>query len=237
MATIAVMNQSMEWSCYALLGIITALMSFFMDMTVSKLLNAHQRLYECLKGHHLLQFLCWTLYPACLCALSTSICPFSADAAVGRLVVEGSAYLFSDGISSAKTLLNPGGYALAGAVAFSGADTHTLSPALLALEMTGQCSHAVPAVVATLVSNAVAGAKHHPSFYDGISLIKQLPHLLSLICTCPKLANVQIKQFVIPAGVVLERTETLASLQHILNADGQFPVVDSHGSLHHECHG
>ncbi|XP_059396402.1 chloride channel protein ClC-Kb-like [Carassius carassius] len=82
MATIAVTNQSMEWYCYALLGIITALMSFFMDMTVSKLLNAHQWLYECLKGHHLLPFLCWTFYPACLCALSTSfahsICPFSA---------------------------------------------------------------------------------------------------------------------------------------------------------------
>ncbi len=136
----------MEWYCYALLGIITALMSFFMDMTVAKLLNgeryhhvtqkwfvhnlhmqvgrlivwalkhsssgarsfknrpdlrhsclyhallnhspclslvlAHQWLYGCLKGHRLLQFLCWTLYPACLCALSTSfahsICPFSA---------------------------------------------------------------------------------------------------------------------------------------------------------------
>lgn len=73
-----------------------------------------------------------------------------------------------------------------GAAAFSGAVTHTLSPALLALEMTGQCSHAVPALVATLVSNAVARAKHRPSFYDGLSLIKQLPHLPSLIRACPK---------------------------------------------------
>uniref|UniRef100_A0A8C2KST3 Chloride channel K n=1 Tax=Cyprinus carpio TaxID=7962 RepID=A0A8C2KST3_CYPCA len=103
---------------------------------------------------------------------------FVYGAAVGRLVGEGSAYFLSDGISSAKSLINPGGYALAGAAAFSGAVTHTLSPALLALEMTGQCSHAVPALVATLVSNAVARAKHRPSFYDGISLIKKLPHLL-----------------------------------------------------------
>uniref|UniRef100_A0A8C1GJ52 Chloride channel K n=1 Tax=Cyprinus carpio TaxID=7962 RepID=A0A8C1GJ52_CYPCA len=106
---------------------------------------------------------------------------FVYGAAVGRLVGEGSAYFLSDGISSAKSLINPGGYALAGAAAFSGAVTHTLSPALLALEMTGQCSHAVPALVATLVSNAVARAKHRPSFYDGISLIKKLPHLPSLI--------------------------------------------------------
>uniref|UniRef100_A0A672LME0 Chloride channel protein ClC-Kb-like n=1 Tax=Sinocyclocheilus grahami TaxID=75366 RepID=A0A672LME0_SINGR len=96
---------------------------------------------------------------------------FVYGAAVGRLVGEGSAYLLSDGISSAKILINPGGYALAGAAAFSGAVTHTLSPALLALEMTGQCSHAVPALVATLVSNAVARAKHRPSFYDVNTLL------------------------------------------------------------------
>ncbi|KAA0707094.1 Chloride channel protein [Triplophysa tibetana] len=77
---------SMEWYCYALLGMLTALISFFMDVTVTKILNAHQWLYGCLKDHHLLQFLCWTLYPACLCALSTgfshSICPSSAGSGV-----------------------------------------------------------------------------------------------------------------------------------------------------------
>lgn len=45
---------------------------------------AHQWLYGCLEGNILLQFLCWTLYPTCLCALSTSfshsICPQSAGA-------------------------------------------------------------------------------------------------------------------------------------------------------------
>lgn len=35
-------------------------------------------------------------------------------AAVGRFVGESSAYLLSDGISSTKSLINPGGYALAG---------------------------------------------------------------------------------------------------------------------------
>lgn len=33
---------------------------------------------------------------------------------MGRFVGEGSAYLLSDGISSTKSLINPGGYALAG---------------------------------------------------------------------------------------------------------------------------
>lgn len=42
---------------------------------------AHQWLYSQLEGNSLLQFFCWTLYPACLCAISASlchnICPFS----------------------------------------------------------------------------------------------------------------------------------------------------------------
>ncbi|XP_057175519.1 chloride channel K [Triplophysa rosa] len=153
---------------------------------------------------------------------------FIYGAAVGRFVGEVSAYVFS-----AKLQLNPGGYALAGAAAYSGAVTQTLSPALLAIEMTGQCTHAVPALVATLISNAVARAKHRPSFYDGISLIKKLPHLPSFIRACPKLASVQIKQFEIPTGVVLERAEGLTSVQKILNVntETEFPVVDSHDSL------
>ena len=49
---------------------------------------AHQWLYSHLEGHAVLQFLCWTLYPTSLCALSTSfshsICPYSA----GQCILE-----------------------------------------------------------------------------------------------------------------------------------------------------
>lgn len=46
-----------------------------------------------------------------------------------------------------------------------------------------------------------------------------------------RLADVQIKQFVIPAGAVLERSETLISVQHILkdSTDSELPVVESRG--------
>jgi len=46
-----------------------------------------------------------------------------------------------------------------------------------------------------------------------------------------RLANVQIKQFEVAAGAVLKRTETLTSVQHVLNdsTDAELPVVDSHG--------
>lgn len=73
-----------------------------------------------------------------------------------------------------------------GAAAFAGAVTHTLSPALCALELTGQSTHVVPILTATLISNALARSRHQPSFYDGISLIKKLPHLPSLIRACPE---------------------------------------------------
>lgn len=113
----------MEWFAYAALGIFTAILSFLMDLSVTKLLRgnlhfrlcnydkvtqtlcqpkfnekntaawklkykcfsflrlAHQWLYTKLEGHTLLQFVCWTLYPACLCAIASSfshnICPSS----------------------------------------------------------------------------------------------------------------------------------------------------------------
>ncbi|XP_070303999.1 chloride channel K isoform X3 [Salvelinus sp. IW2-2015] len=78
--------MGMEWYCFAALGVLTAFLSFLMDLSVAKLLRAHQWLYSQLEGHCLLQFLCWTLYPVSLSALSTSfsqsICPFSAGSGV-----------------------------------------------------------------------------------------------------------------------------------------------------------
>lgn len=135
----------MEWYGFAALGILTAFLSFLMDLSVLKLLKgthihihavtyvyscedihrhntfpiliwtivikclnqpsltqkclhnygdhrndyylplvslaAHQWLYMKLEGNSLLQFFCWTLYPACLCVVGSTfshhICPFS----------------------------------------------------------------------------------------------------------------------------------------------------------------
>ncbi|XP_026777204.3 chloride channel K [Pangasianodon hypophthalmus] len=179
----------------------------------------------------------WLLVLACTLPLPAGyfMPVFIYGAALGRLLGEGLAYLFPDGISSGKKLsvINPGGYALVGAAAFAGAVTHTLSPALCALELTGQSTHVVPILTATLISNALARSRHQPSFYDGISLIKRLPHLPSLIRACPKLSSVQIRQFAVPVGAVLQRAEGVTGVQHILNSskENEFPVVDTHDSL------
>uniref|UniRef100_A0A8C9RC66 Chloride channel K n=1 Tax=Scleropages formosus TaxID=113540 RepID=A0A8C9RC66_SCLFO len=108
---------------------------------------------------------------------------FIYGAAIGRLVGEGLAYMFPNGIHSGSSscLINPGGYALAGAAAFSGAVTHTVSPAILVLELTGQSTHAAPTLLAVLLANAVARSCRRPSLYDALSLVKQLPHLPSLL--------------------------------------------------------
>lgn len=48
-----------------------------------------------------------------------------------------------------------GGYAVVGAAALAGAVTHTLSTAVVVLEMTGQLHHTLPVMAAVLVANAV----------------------------------------------------------------------------------
>ncbi|XP_015253749.1 PREDICTED: chloride channel protein ClC-Kb-like [Cyprinodon variegatus] len=127
----------------------------------------------------------WMLVLACTLPLPAGyfMPVFVIGAAVGRLLGEGVAYMSSGG----ETLwisLNPGGYALAGAAAFSGAVTHTLSPALLAVELTGQFSHAVPILLSTVLANALARSGNRPSFYDAISISKKLPYLPSLKKAC-----------------------------------------------------
>lgn len=69
----------------------------------------------------------------------------------------------------------------AGAAAFSGAVTHTISTALLAFEMTGQIVHALPVLMAVLMANAIAQSCQ-PSFYDGTIIVKKLPYLPWIRC-------------------------------------------------------
>ncbi|KAG7269549.1 hypothetical protein CRUP_025273 [Coryphaenoides rupestris] len=67
------------WLGFMALGLLTAVISFLMDLTVTKILAGHRWLYTRLEGHMVLQFLTWTLCPASLCAIAASfsqhICP------------------------------------------------------------------------------------------------------------------------------------------------------------------
>uniref|UniRef100_A0A8C2NFP4 Chloride channel protein n=1 Tax=Capra hircus TaxID=9925 RepID=A0A8C2NFP4_CAPHI len=103
---------------------------------------------------------------------------FIFGAAIGRLLGEALSVAFPEGIVAGGVTnpIMPGGYALAGAAAFSGAVTHSISTALLAFEMTGQIVHALPVLMAVLAANAIAQSCQ-PSFYDGTIIVKKLPYL------------------------------------------------------------
>uniref|UniRef100_A0A669QPH1 Chloride voltage-gated channel Ka n=1 Tax=Phasianus colchicus TaxID=9054 RepID=A0A669QPH1_PHACC len=104
--------------------------------------------------------------------------PNPTGAAIGRLHGEVLALLFPHGIRTEGTAypIVPSGYALAGAAAFSGAVTYSVSTALLVCEATGHMAHVLPVVLAVLVANAIA-QKWQPSFYDGTIIVKKLPYL------------------------------------------------------------
>ncbi|CAM5179129.1 unnamed protein product [Eretmochelys imbricata] len=85
--------------------------------------------------------------------------------------------IVSDGI---RIAIGPAAYALAGAAAYSGAVTHTLSTALLVFELTGQMvPRSCPLLIAVLVANGLS-QRLQASFFDGIIIAKQLPYLPKL---------------------------------------------------------
>ncbi|KAM9317618.1 chloride channel protein 2b [Pholidichthys leucotaenia] len=106
---------------------------------------------------------------------------FVLGAAFGRLVGESMAAWFPDGIHTDGTIYSivPGGYAVVGAAALSGAVTHTVSTAVIVFELTGQISHILPVMIAVILANAVAQSLQ-PSLYDSIIRIKKLPYLPEL---------------------------------------------------------
>ncbi|KAJ8280506.1 hypothetical protein GJAV_G00055670 [Gymnothorax javanicus] len=106
---------------------------------------------------------------------------FVIGAAFGRLVGESMAAWFPDGIHSDGNIypIVPGGYAVVGAAALSGAVTHTVSTAVIVFELTGQISHILPVMIAVILANAVAQSLQ-PSLYDSIIRIKKLPYLPEL---------------------------------------------------------
>uniref|UniRef100_A0A4W5KMX7 Chloride channel protein 2 n=1 Tax=Hucho hucho TaxID=62062 RepID=A0A4W5KMX7_9TELE len=106
---------------------------------------------------------------------------FVIGAAFGRLVGEGMAACFPDGVHSDGTIypIEPGVYAAVGAAALSGAVTHTVSTAVVVFELTGQISHILPVMIAVILANAVAQSLQ-PSLYDSLIMIKKLPYLPEL---------------------------------------------------------
>ncbi|XP_063210120.1 chloride channel protein ClC-Kb-like isoform X1 [Chroicocephalus ridibundus] len=158
---------------------------------------------------------------------------FIYGAAIGRLVGETVALLFPRGLWSEGDLrpIIPGGYALAGAAAFSGSVTHAISTALLVCEVTGHLGHVLPVVLAVLVANAIT-QKHQPSFYDGTIIVKKLPYLPPIRSRHMASYQVMVEEFMERRVVTLAKGDGFEEVLMALDAsaDAEYPVVESTGS-------
>ncbi|XP_043301316.1 chloride channel protein ClC-Kb isoform X3 [Cervus canadensis] len=155
---------------------------------------------------------------------------FIYGAAIGRLIGEALSVAFPEGIM-ARGVTNPimpGGYALAGAAAFSGAVTHSISTALLAFEMTGQIVHALPVLMAVLAANAIAQSCQ-PSFYDGTIIVKKLPYLPWIRCRKLSSHRVCVEHFMNRAITTLAKDTPQEEVVKVVTSTdmAEYPLVAS----------
>ncbi|XP_035294777.1 chloride channel protein ClC-Ka isoform X4 [Cricetulus griseus] len=158
---------------------------------------------------------------------------FIIGAAIGRLLGEALSIAFPEGIVAGGEVnpIMPGGYALAGAAAFSGAVTHTISTALLAFELTGQIVHALPVLMAVLAANVIS-QNCQPSFYDGTIMAKKLPYLPWIRGRKIGSHPVSVEHFMNSTLTILAKDMPLEEvIKAVTSTDvAQFPLVETRES-------
>ncbi|XP_061695285.1 chloride channel protein 2a [Syngnathoides biaculeatus] len=159
---------------------------------------------------------------------------FLIGAAFGRLVGESMAAMFPGGIHADGSVypIVPGGYAVVGAAALSGAVTHTVSTAVIVFELTGQISHILPVMIAVILANAVAQALQ-PSLYDSIIRIKKLPYLPELGMGHHEKYNIRVEDIMVRDVRFITLTSSYRELQEML-VTGQLKtlaLVESRDSM------
>ncbi|XP_055065569.2 chloride channel protein 1 isoform X1 [Misgurnus anguillicaudatus] len=159
---------------------------------------------------------------------------FILGAAFGRLVGEIMATLFPDGIlfDGIVYQILPGGYAVIGAAAMTGAVTHTVSTAVICFELTGQISHILPMMVAVILANMVAQGLQ-PSLYDSIIQVKKLPYLPELGIGHISKYNIFVEDIMVKKMKFLSPQSTYRELRDLLESTSlkSIPLVDSKESM------
>ncbi|NWH78588.1 CLCN1 protein, partial [Piaya cayana] len=155
---------------------------------------------------------------------------FVLGAAFGRLVGEIMASLFPNGILFDGILYQilPGGYAVIGAAALTGAVSHTVSTAVICFELTGQISHILPMMVAVILANMVAQSLQ-PSLYDSIIQVKKLPYLPDLGWNHISKYNIFVEDIMVQDVKFVSSNCTYRELQTLLQSTTvkTLPLVDS----------
>nr|XP_047907490.1 chloride channel protein 1 [Anser cygnoides] len=155
---------------------------------------------------------------------------FVLGAAFGRLIGEIMASLFPDGIlfDGIVYKILPGGYAVIGAAALTGAVSHTVSTAVICFELTGQISHILPMMVAVILANMVAQSLQ-PSLYDSIIQVKKLPYLPDLGWNHISKYNVFVEDIMVQDVKFVSSNCKYRDLQTLLQSTTvkTLPLVDS----------
>ncbi|XP_040275412.1 chloride channel protein ClC-Kb-like [Bufo bufo] len=158
---------------------------------------------------------------------------FVYGAGLGRLYGEIIAQIFPNGFISEgiPIKITPAGYALAGAAAYSGAVTQTLSTALLVFELTGQMSHILPVLIAVLIANAISQSCQN-SFFDIIIIVKKLPYLPKLAMGKNSVHDVCAEDFMVTDLRYLVKGFKYKDVRSLLKSSDfkQFPIVDAEDS-------
>jgi chloride channel 2 len=153
---------------------------------------------------------------------------FKIGAALGRLVGESVSIFFPSGMGKGLHMIAAGGYATIGAAAFTGAVTHTLSISVIIFELTGQITHAIPMLIAVIISNRIAEVLH-PSCYDSVILIKKLPYLPNILPASSSVHRVFVEDFMVREVKYIWYGMSYRELREVLT-DGKklrsFPLVD-----------
>jgi len=156
-------------------------------------------------------------------------------AALGRMIGEAMHLWFPTGVfyGNHLNLIIPGTYAVVGASAFAGAATHTVSVGVILFEMTGQITHLLPVMIATLISCAIA-AILQPSIFDSIIVLKKLPYLPDLLPSGSGVYICKVGDFMVSDVVYIWKSITFKQLEDILRKNKELysiPLVDNEDTM------
>ncbi|XP_018409307.1 PREDICTED: chloride channel protein 1 [Nanorana parkeri] len=155
---------------------------------------------------------------------------FVLGAAFGRIVGELMAFLFPNGIlfDGIVYQILPGGYAVIGAAALTGAVTHTVSTAVICFELTGQISHILPMLFSVIMANVVA-QNLQPSLYDSIIQTKKLPYLPDLSGCSVSKYNIFVEDIMMGNVRYVSSRCTYRDLMHVVKTctHKTLPLVES----------
>ncbi|KAM5131783.1 chloride channel protein 1 [Mantella aurantiaca] len=155
---------------------------------------------------------------------------FVLGASFGRIVGELMAFLFPNGIlfDGIVYKILPGGYAVIGAAALTGAVTHTVSTAVICFELTGQISHILPMLFSVIMANVVA-QNLQPSLYDSIIQTKRLPYLPDLSSCSVSKYNIFVEDIMVKEVRYVSSHCTYSDLLNVIKrcTHKTLPLVES----------